>query len=94
MEELYDRALMYIDLSSRAREKLSVISPENTHLRRAVDDALDMVDRYISDAKHFFDAKDYSRALCAASYAHGWLDCLARMGMIDVGRDSELFTVD
>ena len=94
MDESMERATKYIDLSKRAREKLKIVSPDNTHLRKAVDDALDMVDRYISDAEHFFENKDYLRALGASSYAHGWLDCLARMGLIDVDHDSELFTVD
>ena len=57
-------------------------------------DALDMVDRYLSDADHFEKNGDRVRAFAAIVYAHGWLDALARCGVIDVGHDSELFTVD
>ncbi|MBW3015740.1 DUF357 domain-containing protein [Candidatus Woesearchaeota archaeon] len=56
-------------------------------------DIIDMVARYISDAKHFFSNDDYVNAFAALNYAHGWLDCSARLGIFDV-HDSRLFTVD
>jgi len=56
-------------------------------------DALDMVERYVSDAHHFKSQGDYVNAFAALNYAHGWLDCGARTGLFDV-HDSRLFTVD
>lgn len=84
----------YRDLSARARAKASICAPERTHLHALASDALDMVDRYLSDADHFEKNGDRVRAFAAIVYAHGWLDALARMGAIDVDHDSELFTVD
>ena len=57
------------------------------------DDFLDMISRYISDAKHFYEKKDFVNAFAALNYAHGWLDAGARSNVFDV-HDSRLFTVD
>ncbi len=54
----------------------------------------DMAKRYFSDAQHFREKGDYVNAFAAVNYAHGWLDAGARLGLFDVGHDSELFTVD
>jgi len=56
-------------------------------------DFLDMIERYISDAKHFESKGDIVNAFAALNYAHGWLDAGARIGLFDV-HDSRLFTVD
>jgi len=56
-------------------------------------DFIDMISRYISDAKHFYEKKDFVNAFAALNYAHGWLDAGARSNVFDV-HDSRLFTVD
>jgi len=56
-------------------------------------EALDMVERYVSDAHHFKEKGEWVLAFAALNYAHGWLDCGARTGLFDV-HDSRLFTVD
>lgn len=56
-------------------------------------EALDMAERYVSDAHHFHDKGDDVLAFAALNYAHGWLDAGARLGLFDV-HDSRLFTVD
>ena len=57
-------------------------------------DTIDMVERYVSDAKFFKIKKnDFVNAFAALSYAHGWLDAGARLGIFEV-YDSRLFTVD
>ena len=56
-------------------------------------EALDMVERYVSDAHHFRKNGDWVLAFAALNYAHGWLDAGARTGLFDV-HDSRLFTVD
>ncbi len=57
------------------------------------EDMLDMIKRYISDAKHFYEKGDFVNAFAALNYAHGWLDSGARLGIFDV-HDSRLFTAD
>ena len=64
-----------------------------TKLASERDDFLDMIERYISDAHHFYDKDQVVDAFAALNYAHGWLDAGARLGLWDV-HDSKLFTVD
>lgn len=72
-----------------AMARLHIVPERAAHAR----DALDMVERYVSDAAHFRKHGDLVNAFAALSYAHGWLDCGARTGLFSV-RDSRLFTVD
>jgi hypothetical protein len=57
------------------------------------DEIIDMVERYVSDAKHFREEGQKVTAFGALNYAHGWLDCGARLGYFDVD-DDRLFTVE
>lgn len=84
----------YFDLTGRALNKVKIIAPLKTHLRKIADDYLDMANRYYSDAKHFREKGDYINAFAALNYSHGWLDAGARIGIFDVDHDSILFTVD
>lgn len=68
-------------------------SKNRTKLDSEREDMLDMVKRYVSDARHFEDKGDFVNAFAALSYAHGWLDAGARIGIFDV-HDSRLFVVD
>lgn len=60
---------------------------------KAVEILLDMAERYVSDATHFANKEDKVLAFAALNYAHGWLDCGARLGLFIVD-DDQLFTVD
>lgn len=65
----------------------------NSEFKEVGEDFLDMISRYLSDAKHFFKNGDYVNAFAALNYLHGWLDAGARAKIFDV-HDSRLFTVD
>jgi hypothetical protein len=52
-----------------------------------------MANAYYSDAKHFREKGDFVNAFACVNYAHGWLDCGARIGLFDVGGDDKLFTL-
>jgi len=93
MKEVNDEKLdRYFHITQKALKKAKE-APENVKIEGAHDDFLDMIQRYVSDAKHFRSKGDYVNAFAAISYAHGWLDAGARLGLWDV-HDSELFTVD
>lgn len=93
MKEITDEKLdRYFDITGRALVMAKDAS-SNVVLDGAREDFLDMIERYVSDAKHFRNKGDYVNAFAAVSYAHGWLDAGARLGLWDV-KDSELFTVD
>ncbi len=53
---------------------------------------IEMVENYISDAKHFKNKEDYVNCFAALNYAHGWLDSGVRLDIFDV-KDDKLFTV-
>ncbi len=90
-EQVYER---YLDLTRRALEKVKIAHSEDSKEREQAEDFLDMAQRYFSDAQHFKEKGMIAEALAAVSYAHAWLDAGARIGLFDVGGDSELFTVD
>ncbi len=82
----------YYKTTTMALEKAKS-APENPSLDGARNKFIDTVERYISDAKHFFDKGDFVNAFAAVNYAHGWLDAGARIGLWAVN-DSKLFAVD
>ena len=84
----------YFDVTLRALAKVKIVKNPKVDALASAHDFLDMAKRYYSDAKHFADKGDIVTAFAALNYAHGWLDAGARMGVFDVGHDSELFTVD
>ena len=82
----------YFSVTEKALE-MAEKSRNRTSLDKEREDFLDMIKRYVSDAKHFFEKKDIVNAFAALNYAHGWLDAGARLGIFDV-HDNKLFTVD
>lgn len=83
------KLLKYFSISQEAYE----MAKEHVADKEKGEDFLDMIDRYIRDAKHFYEKDDFVNAFAALNYAHGWLDAGARSGIFDV-HDSRLFTVD
>ena len=51
-----------------------------------------MVDCYLSDSNHFEKKGDLVNTFGAIYYAHGWIDCGARLRIFDVN-DDNLFTI-
>ena len=87
-----DKLEKYFKVTETALE-MAEKSKNRTSLDKEREDMLDMIRRYISDAKHFYEKGDFVNAFAALSYAHGWLDAGARLGIFDV-HDSKYFTAD
>ena len=83
----------YLDITKRALDKLNVVTPERSFSKRLADDFLNMATSYYNDAKHFRENGDLVTAFAAVNYAHGWIDCGARIGLWDVDQDDQLFTL-
>ena len=83
----------YFDLTKRALAKAKIIAPERSYLHDIAKDFRGMAESYFRDAQHFRQKGDKARALGAVYYAHAWLDAGARLGVFDVGGDSDLFTL-
>ena len=82
----------YFKITGEAIKKAEK-SKNRTNLKEERSDFLDMIKRYYSDARFFYNKEDFVNAFAALNYAHGWLDAGARLGLFDV-HDSRLFTVD
>lgn len=92
-EELKQRFERYLGITQKALGKAHE-APENLDINDGTrSDFLDMVERYLSDAQHFAGLGDFLNAFAAVTYAHGWLDAGARIGLWEV-HDNTLFTVD
>lgn len=80
----------YYDLSFRALKiaKQNVVKSKQSDAK----EIFLMVECYLSDAKHFQEKGDYVNSYGALNYAHGWLDCGARLKIFKV-TDNNLFTV-
>ena len=89
-EERIDK---YLDITRRALDKLTIAAPDRSFGKRMADDFLNMATSYYEDAKHFREKGDIVTAFAAVNYAHGWLDCGARIGLFDVNGDDVLFTL-
>jgi len=87
-----ERLQKYFDIT---QEALNMIQEQGIDEERAdqAHDVLDMAQRYYDDAHHFREKGGIVTAFAALNYAHGWLDCGARLGLFNV-KDSRLFTVD
>lgn len=93
MNKITDEKLnKYFSLTKEALKKAQD-SENRLDMDEERKDFLDMIERYVSDAKYFADKNDKVHAFAALNYAHGWLDAGARIGLFDV-HDSRLFTVD
>ena len=87
-DEKIDR---YLSITKKALDKLKIAAPERSFNRRLADSFLEMANAYYSDAKHFRETGDLVTAFAAVNYAHGWLDCGARIGLFEVDGDDQLF---
>lgn len=83
----------YLGITKEALDKLKVAVPERSFGRTIADDFLNMATSYYNDALHFFDTGDVVNAFASVNYAHGWIDCGARLGLFDVDGDDRLFTL-
>ena len=88
-----DHVLDYLQRTGEALEKLRVAAPNRSHLDEVAKDFLEMAEAYYNDGWHFFKQGDLVSAFACVSYAHGWLDAGARLGLWDVDEDDQLFTL-
>ncbi len=89
-DEKIDR---YLAITKKALDKLEIAAPERSFNRRLADSFLEMAVSYYNDAKHFRENGDLVTAFASVNYAHGWIDCGARIGLFETGGDDQLFTL-
>ena len=80
----------YYGLTSRALEIAKKSIAKNKE--KQAKEIILMVECYLSDSKHFQKKGDFVNSFACLNYAHGWLDCGARLKIFNV-KDDKLFTV-
>ena len=90
LEEKTDR---YERLLAEALEAAEPAASEGTPLATGAAECLEMAGAYLDDGRHFREDDDPVNALASFAYGHGWLDAGARVGLLSVPADGELFTV-
>jgi len=85
-----DKLKKYFDLTNKALKiaKNSIVKEREIEAREIIL----TVEYYLSDAKYFEDKRDFVNSFGCINYAHGWLDCGARLKIFDV-KDNKLFSV-
>jgi len=90
---LLNRCNKYRQLTEKALKKAKICVPKNSALYVIAQDFRQMTENYLKDGKYYENKGDLDIALASYAYAHAWLDASARLGLIDVKNDSELFTL-
>jgi len=91
--DLAEKTDRYERLLSEALDAATVAPPEGTPLANGAEDLRRMAASYLEDGRHFREQGDPVNALAAFSYGHAWLDAGARLGLLAVPTEGELFTV-
>lgn len=93
MADLQEKTDRYEQLLSEALEAADLAVAADSPLAAAGEDCLEMARSYLDDGRHFRSNDDAVNALAAFSYGHAWLDAGARIGILDVPTEGDLFTV-
>lgn len=88
--ELIER---YLSLTAAARAKATPLHPEGSEEAKRLATMMEMADSYASDAAWFRDNGDLVRAFGAINYAHAWIDCAVKIGLMDGHGDDVMFTL-
>ncbi len=91
-KELLEMIKKYRELTTKALEKAKK-AEKAEGMENWAEEVIEMAESYLNDSFYFEKKNDLLRTLAALSYAHGWLDAGARIGLFRVN-DSRLFTVD
>ena len=91
--ELAEKTDRYERLLADALDAAEPAAAEGTPLADGAAECLEMAGAYLEDGRHFREADDPVNALASFAYGHGWLDAGARVGLLAVPAEGELFTV-
>jgi hypothetical protein len=83
-----------LDKYRKITEKaLKIIKKSITKGReKQAEEIIEIAECYVSDSLHFEKKEHLVNAFACLNYAHGWIDCGARLKIFDV-KDRKLFAV-
>ncbi|MCX6747133.1 MAG: DUF357 domain-containing protein [Candidatus Pacearchaeota archaeon] len=85
-----EKVKRYRNITKSALEEAKKAIAKNKE--KAAREILEMVSNYLSDSEYFEEKEDLIDSFAAINYAHGWLDCGARLKIFKV-KNNKLFTV-
>ena len=91
--DLGEKTDRYERLLAEALDAAEPAAAEDTPLAAGARECLEMAEAYLDDGRHFRGDDDPVNALACFAYGHGWLDAGARLGLLSVPSEGELFTV-
>lgn len=93
MGRLEEKTEKYERLLAAAIEAASVPAGADDERAAGAETCLTMATAYLKDGRRFRAEDTPVEALAAFSYGHGWLDAGARLGVLAVPAEGDLFTV-
>ncbi len=91
--DLVEKTDRYERLLADALAAAEPVPPAGTPLGETAAEYRELAESYLEDGRHFRAEDDPVNALAAFAYGHAWLDAGARIGLFDVPREGDLFTV-
>lgn len=91
--DLAEKVERYERLLADALDAATIAPPADTPLAESGQVCIEMAQAYLEDGQHFRAQSDPVNALAAFSYGYGWLDAGARIGVLAVPTEGDLFTV-
>lgn len=80
----------YYEITGKALEIAKTSIAEGRE--KQAKEIIEMVECYLADSRHFEEKGHLVNAYGCLNYAHGWLDCGAKLKIFNVA-DNNLFTV-
>lgn len=93
MTAIEDKTAQYESLLAEALTAAEIAPPPTSPLGEVATTFEEMAQAYHSDGRHFEAENELGDALAAYAYGHAWLDAGARLGLFEVPREDDLFTV-
>lgn len=92
MKEITQKKIKrYLEITEKALETIYNINKNIKNNKDALE-IIDMAERYFKDAKYYYKKEDFVTAFACVNYAHGWIDCGARLKLYKVPKGTGLFT--
>ena len=91
--EIKQRCKKYRELTKSSLKEIKISVQKTGSFYEIVKDFISMTENYLSDGEYYEKQQKYDIALASYSYAHAWLDALARMGLIDTNNNYKKFTL-
>lgn len=81
-DEAREKLLKYIALTESVFRSMEVSPPEDSALRKKLDETISLSRIYLGDSKHYMEKGDYVTALVCIAYSEGLIDAMRGLGWL------------